>query len=333
MQDAHQSLKVQDAAGMSIIVPIKVRDLGYLDGFPDCYRTLLGAPMLEGRLQVIVVDDSPEEVYAEIDSWFSSEDVTHFRPPRRFMTGENNKMNSIQSAMRYVSRPFTLVLDDDFRPSVAALSDYLANAEEGDCSFIKAMITYRRFNLVALIHGCSTFMGFVVKPHRQMGSHIGFKTDDLKEIGFPSKNGLFDELTFQEHFDRAGKKVCQIEDVFLEKVPNEPEKVLEQRVRYAYEWQALPGRFLLLLGVIPTVLFSRVLGRRGPVLLVALLTVASWALALFGQLRRGRQRWPAYTWLLAPLAFWPYPVGAWVSLIHRLKGGYPFGGRRVKEPV
>ena len=121
--------------------------------------------------------------------------------------------------MRYVSRPYTSCSTTIFGRRCRRCPPTWLTPKRGTARSSRPDDRLQALQPVALVHGCSTFMGFVVKPHRQMGSHIGFRTDDLREIGFPSKDGLFDELTFQEHFDRAGKKVCQVEDVFLEKVP------------------------------------------------------------------------------------------------------------------
>ena len=78
MLEAREPFPPQGGDGISIVIPVKVPDLRYLDGLAECYRALLRAPELSGRLQVIIVDDSPDHVYAAVDRWFPSEAGVHF---------------------------------------------------------------------------------------------------------------------------------------------------------------------------------------------------------------------------------------------------------------
>lgn len=318
---------------VTIIVPIKVADLRFLEGFAECYQALLRSESLRGRLQLVVANDSPPHIFATVNEWFADEAVDHFRPDVSFMTGMNNKMNSIHAAVQHVTREYALVLDDDYRPSPESVCAFIRQMERGKYSFMKSMVVYRKFFFTDLIYSCGIFICNLVHRQREFCGHFGFRTTDLRKIGFPPKDGLFDELTFENHFIRNGQAVGYADDVYLEMVTQGKRKFLEQRVRYAYEYLAHPKWFVTFLLLLPTILVAVVWAPPIAVLLALGITLICWVIALWGQLRFGRGRFPRLTWLLGPVWFWIFPFTSWLALVHRFRGGYPFGGRLVKNPV
>lgn len=319
---------------VTIIVPVKVPSIHYLEGFRRCYLELLDLVAPNLAIQLVIADDSPLAVFNAMERWFESRsDVSHFRPSDRFMTGRNNKLNSIEAALEVAEGNFIVILDDDYRPTMATVVQFVSAMQRYSC--VKSMIVYLHPTLYDLIGSCGIFIVNLLHPHKQFCGHIGFRMSRLRALGFPEKDGLFDELVIELHFRRNGESIGFAPDVRLEQMGSIHglRKYCEQRVRYAYENAAYPGRFVGFLAVLPTIVVATLANPWLGMLLLLLLSALSWLTALIGQIKFASGAFPSFTWLLAPLWFWAYPVATWIALVLYFRGGVRFGGRLIHRPV
>jgi hypothetical protein len=318
--------------GVSILIPIKVSALRTLGGFRECCEELIlyNFPF---DLEIVIADESPEEIFEEVDSWFERcSRVTHFRPRDESRGGQNDKMNGIYDAMNYIKYESAILVDDHYRLSVENILQLKPLFSRYDC--FKCMVSFQEKNLKALIDVCGMFIINLTHPFHQFHGHLCFNAQTLSKIGFPSRDGLFDELTLELQFHEHGKTVHFAEGIFLMTVHHTTwGRFLEQRVRYAYENLAFPLRFAWHLCVLPILITCALFELKYALGWALCLTAGHILLALWGQIKYGGNRFPVWTFLLSPLWFWFYPFTSWIAAFMRCSGGIYFGGRKIVKPV
>lgn len=320
------------AEGMSIVIPIKVSSLTSLAGLRECLAKLLSHPF-PFELEVIITDESPDDVFAAIDGWFQHEPrVTHICPRDECRTGRNDKLNGIYDAMNHVSYDYIVLVDDHYRLSVDNLDQILSLFGEYDC--FKCMVDFDQTRISSLVDVCGIFIINMLHPYRQFCGHLCFNLQTIKEIGFPSRDMLFDELGMELQFRKHQKKVHFADKIFFEAVQKISwKRFFEQRLRYAYENFAFPLRFSLFLCVLPLILACALIGKSFAIGFIVLLTLAVVCLGLVGQIKYRQGRFPVWTFLLSPVWFWFYPFTTWLAIVYRLRGGVKFGGRKILRAV
>ena len=317
--------------GLTVIVPIKVPALSYLEGFAASYHDVLQNTNSD-TFELLIVDDCPDHIYGEIDAWFKDTRAVHFRPDKSFKTGANGKLNSVRSGLQLASHDMILLLDDDFRPTAATLDSLKAELEKSPC--LKCMVAYISPTVTDLINSCGIFCVNTMTAQRQFCGHIGFHHSIMKRVGFPSSDGLFDELVIERAFQKSGMTAGYARNVFLEIITHGRAKFFEQRLRYAYENMAYPFRFICYLLVCPLlILLGWLVSLTAVFGAVLLITVCVTIICLVGQRKYAANRYPRWTFLLACCWFWPYTIYSWLAIISYCRGGILFGGRRVRSPA
>lgn len=321
-----------ESSGVTILIPIKVSSLTSLNGFRKCYQELLSYEF-PFNLEIVIADESPHDVFQSIDDWFGDDPrVIHFCPKHESRHGKNDKMNGIYDALNHVKYERVILIDDHYRLSADNIFQLIPLLSQYDC--FKCMITFPDKRLTALIDLCGMFIINLTHPLHQFHGHLCFNARTLKEIGFPSRDGLFDELALEMHFHLHARKVHFEKNIFLKTVQDSTYKrFLEQRVRYAYENFAFPFRFACYLSILPILLLISMVSVGYAFAVIGCLTLGNLALALWGQIEYGQQKFPAWTFLLAPLWFWFYPFTTWIAVLLRFSGGIKFGGRKIVRPI
>lgn len=318
--------------GISILIPIKVHNINSLDGFRECYIKLLSAS-LDFDLQIVMVDESPAKIFKLIDGWFCHDKrVLHRHPDAKVMDGLNDKLNGVYDSLSHLKYCNVVLVDDHYRVTARTLSELIPSFATYDC--FKCMVRFSSFKITALIELCGIFIINIVHPYRQFFGHLCFNREVLKEVGFPSRDVLFDELALEVQFRKSLKKVGYEAAIFLEVIQDTTwRKFLEQRVRYAYENLAFPFRFTFFLCVLPV---HAVLGFFESELalgLAIIVTAMFLAIALLGQIRYGRLSCPPWTFLFASAWFWFYPFTSWLAVLKKCTGGVYFGEKKIKKAV
>lgn len=318
--------------GVTILIPVKASSISTLKGFRHCYINLLSYPF-PFEVEIVIADESRDEIFQTVKSWFENERrVTHFGPRDECRDGKNDKLNGIYDALNHTRFQRTLLVDDHYRPTVENLLQVNQMFSRYDC--FKCMVEFDRPTLAALIDLNGIFIINLLHPLRQFCGHLCFDSRLFETSGFPSRDALFDELAMELHLRKHTKNVYYAGDIFLKAIHNADwARFFEQRVRYAYENMAFPLRFTFFLLVMP-LLFVIGIWEVGYALAISLaLTLLTVVASFIGQVKYGRGRFPALTFLLAPLWFWPYPLTTWLAVLLRLTGGVRFGGRKITKAI
>lgn len=312
-------------AAISIVVPIKVGSRSQLDGLAECYGELLRA---DETVELVIADESPPEVFNWLAGRLAGLPRTlHFRPDG-LQRGANGKLNNVRAAIPHCHGVFVLMVDDDYRPTPAAIAQLRSVLRPG--SVVRAITDLSDPWLGDLVERAGMLLGLALARDYFCG-HLAFDRA-LAGPGFPRTDGLFDELSILRELVALGAEEVLVMEPWFPIAPTRPGKFLQQRIRYAYEHLQNVRRATMFLGVVPVLLGMLLVAPLAAAGLAAVLTLGTALLALVGQ-RRYPSLAPPFAWLLAPVYFWLLTVAIWVAFAFYLTGGMPYGGARVKRPA
>lgn len=321
---------MKNAYILSIIVPIKIDDISLLRGFKECFLKL-SAHMQ--NYEILIVDDNPKDIYDEIHRWFVNTKIKHFRPARKYFTGANNKLNSIEAGINESKGEYILLIDDDCRPEVDFVSNFIKRLRKDKPDCFRCIIHFKHYGLLELMDISSILFINIVCTHKQFWGNIGFRKSTLETVGYPNKNVLFDELAFYLKFHKTKKKIKYYSDISITMEPGNTLKTyFEQRLRYAYENIAYPLRFLVSLTILPIVLLLLSYKNSWSWIFVLGVFASILGAGFLGQLLYGKHM-PKFTFLYTPLWFLPYPLFSWLSIMAYFTGGIGFGGSKIRRVV
>jgi hypothetical protein len=332
--DTDVNCLLTSAGGCSLVLPIRVFDLPCLSGFQEHYQMLIQhMEQCVQQWEILIVDASPDPIFSVIDAWFADiAQVRHFRPHIQDIAGHNNKLLGLRDALPQAQFRYALLLDHDMRPSPDVMREIILRLQDYDCA--RCMIHYQSFRLAALINVNGIFLVNLLCRDKQFWGHLLLDRRMLLDLGLPRTDTLFDELTIMRHFQHHGKRVGYISTIQIPMAYRDsPAHFIEQRLRYAYENLAYPLRFLFFLSLLPLLLTSLFFSPLITLTLFLVITIGVIGLSWLGQTYYDNGTYPPYTFLYAPLWFWPYPFTSWIALGLRLKGGIAFGGQIIRRPA
>jgi hypothetical protein len=127
--------------------------------------------------------------------------------------------------------------------------------------------------------------------------------------------------------EEAGGRSVSPLDLYVRRIPPASGQFLSQRPRQAYDDLAQPWRLVLFASIVPAACVAL---KRRPQLLPAGVAIVM-ALAELGRRRAGGTRvFPATASLMAPLWVTERALCVWVALMHRVLGGIPYRGARLR---
>ncbi len=279
--------------------------------------------------EVIVVDGSPDEVYAaNAEAW--GRFVTHLPPleGERWLMG---KVSGVRTGVRRASHERVVIADDDVRYDLEALQRTAALLDAHDLvrpqNYFSSLPWHARWDTArTLLNRCFG---------RDYPGTLAARRSRLLAMGLYDGEVLFENLelirTVRAH---GGSDVAPL-DLYVARVPPSSAHFWGQRTRQAYDDFALPLRMALWLAIVPLLAFdwrSKPWGRKSasrPRLAAAGAAVA------IGLAERGRRRaggaayFPATSSLLAPVWILERGVCAWLAVLQRLR----FGGVRYGDSV
>lgn len=319
--------------GLSLVIPLRVIDLSCLSGFKDHYDTLLRHMDQIQDWEFTIVDASPDGIFAIIDDWFVHQKrVFHIRPAIQDIPGHNNKLLSLMEALSRAQYRYALLLDHDMRPSFQSLCAIVSRLPAYDCA--RCMIHYQALSVIGLVNVNGIFLINLLCRDKQFWGHLILNRETLLALGFPPTCTLFDELTITRHFQKHGKRVGYFPTIIIPMAYRDSlSRFFEQRLRYAYENLAYPGRFSLFLSILPLLLACAFISPWLSLVFFGGITCIVLVLGYVGQKRYGNGFYPPLAFLCAPLWFWPYPFTSWIALALYLKGGVQFGGQTIRRPA
>jgi hypothetical protein len=270
---------------------------------------------LAEKLEVIVVDGSPPEVFEENHRRWQN--VRHVAPLPELMT-RNGKVGGVLTGIQIAANELLVIADDDVRYDEAALRTIVSHLGGHDVVRPQNYFAPRPWHAV-------WDSGRSLLNRLQGGDWPG--TLALRRSALPSGydgNVLFENLELVRTVQAGGGRELAAFDLFVARRPPSFSQFVHQRVRQAYDEFARPARLVFQLTWLPFQL--ALLLRRPAALLPFYAGVAACAEA--GRRRAGGDRvFPASAALAAPLWFIERSVCAWLAVASRaMAGGVRYRG-------
>lgn len=278
----------------------------YLDALPPYVRP-------------IVVDGSPEPLFAAHASAWADSPVAHVSPAVRCANG---KVAGVLTGMVYARSEVVVLADDDVRYDAESLARLLAAMPGNDL-----VVPQNVFRPVPWHARWDTARSLL---NRCLGAdHPGtmaVRRDTFVAMGGYRGDVLFENLELVRTVRAYGGRVRRARDVYVVRRPPTVRHFAQQRLRQAYDDLAQPARLVAELAIVPSML----LARRRPVAL-AVAGAGAVALAEAGRRRAGgRLQFPAAASLFAPAWLVERGVCVWIAVALRvLCGGMPYAGARL----
>jgi hypothetical protein len=276
---------------------------------------------LAERLEVIVVDGSPEDVFAANETLWNQ--VLHVAPDPA-LRQLNGKVWGVLTGLSLASHERVVIADDDVRYDSAGLEKMVALLGEYDV--VRPQNYFEPAPWHALVDSGRTLL------NRMTGGDwpgtLGVRRSALPG-GRYSGDCLFENLELLRTVLASGGREHVALDLYVRRVPPSTRHFFSQRIRQAYDEFARPGRLLFQLSWLPLQL---VLLRRSPRLLL-MTWLGVQALAEAGRRRAdGRKYFPFLAALAAPLWVLERSLCAWLAVASRLRyGGVRYGGGVLKK--
>jgi hypothetical protein len=295
----------------------------------DPYELTAYLRLLSNWLDVTVVDGSDPEVFDSHRRLWTSW-VRHMPPEPR--PGRNGKVAGVVTGVRAARHEFVIIADDDVRWDRPGLERAVALLADADLvrpqNVFSPMPWHARWDTARSL------------VNRAFGADYP-GTYALRRSSFVAAGGydgdvLFENLEMSRTLRAVGGRETSAASLFVRRIPPTTRHFLGQRTRQAYDDLAQPARLVAEAALLPIglVLLSGLRrnarpGRLPRPLLAAVL--GSIALGEVGRRRQGgRAVYPPTAALWTPLWLAERAFSVWVAILHRLLGGMPYGGQRIR---
>jgi len=284
---------------------------------------------LAGWLRVTVVDGSEPEVWARHHALFAPY-VRHVAPQP--WPGRNGKVAGVVTGLTLAREELVVIADDDVRWDRAGLERLVTLLADSD--LVRPQNVFLELPWHARWDTARSLL------NRAIGADYpgtyGVRRSAFLAVGGYDGDVLFENLELSRTLRAAGRRERIVPDLYVGRLPPTTDHFLGQRVRQAYDDLAQPlrlaveaalGPVVLVLGALSRRPGTRSVGRRG----LGLLGLGAVGLAELGRRRAGGAHvYPAGAALWAPLWLAERAVCVWLALVHRVRGGVPYGGQRIR---
>ncbi|MGB7922144.1 MAG: hypothetical protein WCF57_02745 [Pyrinomonadaceae bacterium] len=280
--------------------------------------------------EVLVVDGSPREVFAEHERAWSG--VCRHATVDPAYTYLNGKVNGVRTGVDLASCERIVLADDDIRytpEEITRACDLLDHHEMvRPQNYLSPLPWWARLEAARML---------INRGVLATGDYPGtcaFRRSTFLRVGHYDGDVLFDNEEIVRHFALQGADVCYARDFFILKRPPTPQKWMEQRPRQAYEDFVMRAKTALFMSLVPlVVLLGLTGGVRAALCFAAFVSACAVALALRGLWRDQAHRFfPLYIPLYAPLWVLERSLSVYWALYWRVtRGGYPFGDRLLSK--
>jgi hypothetical protein len=280
--------------------------------------------------EVLVVDGSPMEVFAEHDrAWRGVCRHVTVDPVYTYLNG---KVNGVHTGVDLARCERIVLADDDIRYT----SEDILRA----CDLLDRYEMVRPQNYLcprpwwARMEAARMLINRGVLTTGDYPGTCAFRRSTFLRVGHYDGDVLFDNEEIVRHFVLQGADVCYARDFFILKRPPTLRKWLEQRPRQAYEDFVMRAKTALFMSLVPTAILSGMLwGARAALGFALVVSACAVLLALRGAGRDHAHRFfPSHLALYAPLWVLERALSVHWALYWRVtRGGYPFGDRLLSK--
>ena len=307
------------------VLPLRWSEPGPIAELASYLRSLVQSGSVT---EVLVVDGSPPPLYESHAT--ALRDVATHLPPHGDLTFPMGKVNGVITGIRECSCERVVIADDDVRYEPAALARALALLAEADLvrpqNYFSELPWHARWDTARSLLN-RVFTGDPDFPVGDFPGTLAVRRSSFLRSGAYDGRALFENLELMRTIVAADGTVVTPLDLFVARRAPSSAHFLSQRVRQAYDDFAIPARIgaFLAVGPLAAELLRRRKGRYLP--LAALATIG---LAELGRRRaNGAERFPLSGALLAPVWVGERSLCAWLALGAKLRGGVPYGERRL----
>jgi hypothetical protein len=280
--------------------------------------------------EVLVVDGSPAEVFAEHDrAWREVCRHVTVDPKYSYLNG---KVNGVHTGVDLSSCERIVLADDDIRYTDEDIRRACALLDQHEMvrpqNYLSPLPWWGRMEAARML---------INRGVLRTGDYPGtcaFRRSTFLRVGHYDGDVLFDNEEIVRHFVIQGADVSFARDFFIHKRPPTFQKWMEQRPRQAYEdfvMRAKTALFMLLLPV--TIALGLFSGAAAALLFIGVVSICAMLLALRGLWRDHAYKFfPTHVILYAPLWVLERALSVYWALYWRVaRGGYPFGDRLLSK--
>ena len=283
---------------------------------------------LARRADVTVVDGSPAPAFM-LHAAALPATVRHLPPDP--WPGCNGKVAGVVTGVRVARHECVVIADDDVRYGEASLRAVVA-AMRGLLGEEPADLV-RPQNVFAPLPWHARWDTGRMLLNRALGRDhpgtFGVRRSSFLAMGGYDGDAMFENLELARTVRAAGGVERHLPGVYVRRLPPATSHFWSQRVRQAYDDLAQPLRLTGELALLPFLAGTALTGRLRWLigLAAAVVTVAE-----VGRRRAGgRAVFPADTSLWAVPWLVERSVCVWIALGHRLRGGVPYRGTRIRR--
>jgi hypothetical protein len=237
----------------------------------------------------------------------------------------NGKVHGVLTGLCGTSSPVVVIADDDVRWTAAGLARAVALLDSSDLVVPQNVFMPMPWHAVwdsgrTLLNRAAggDFPGTLVA-----------RRETLVRLGGYRGDVLFENLELMRTVQAGGGRVLRADDLVVPRRPPTVRQFAGQRVRQAYDDDAVPLRRIVFLAAAPTaaVVVQRRMGR-----VVVLIAAAMIVVVAERQRRDGALRGvvPPAASLAALCWVLERSVTSWVALAFRVLGGMPYAGSRIR---
>ncbi|GAA3579367.1 hypothetical protein GCM10022197_41060 [Microlunatus spumicola] len=284
---------------------------------------------LSAWLPVTVVDGSAPDVWERHHTLFTPY-ARHVVPQP--WPGRNGKVAGVVTGLALAREELVVIADDDVRWERAGL-ERLVGLMEG-VALVRPQNVFVELPWHARWDTARSLLNRAVGA--DYPGTYGVRRSAFLAAGGYDGDVLFENLELSRTLRAAGGRERVVPDLYVPRLPPTTDHFLGQRVRQAYDDLAQPARLATEAALAPAVLALAALARRPATrrsarCSLALLAAASVGLAEVGRRRAGgAEVYPRDAALWAPLWLGERAVCIWLALLHRARGGVPYGGQRIR---
>lgn len=276
---------------------------------------------LAGRVDLVIVDGSPDEVFAEHERGWRG--LGRHIPPAPELRTPNGKVGNVLTGLRAGRHERVVIADDDVRYDEAGLRRMELLLDEADV--VRPQNYFQPLPWHARWDTGRTLLNRVAGG--DWPGTLGVRRSTLERTGGYRGDVLFENLELVRMVRAAGGREIVAQDLYVRRLPPTARHFLSQRIRQAYDEFARPGRLAVFLTIGPVV-GTLALARQWR--LVAAVWAGTVGLAEVGRRRGGGGSvFPADTPPWAPLWVCERAICAWLAVGSRLL----YGGVRYRGGV